>query len=398
MAESEGRREPVLDGIRGIAILLVLFHHLVLYAGMSGEALFDRRVLRLAQATWLGVDVFFVLSGFLITGILYDTKSSPRFFRNFFGRRTLRIFPLYYGVLTVVFLAAPLLLGRPLFGVAEGGQIWYWTYLSNVDAALHDWREPLELGHFWSLAVEEQFYLVWPWVVFALGRSALLRVTVVCFISALLLRVAVPFVLDPLAAYTLMPMRMDALAAGAFLALMVRGPRGWAVVGRWPPWLCLAALGLLSAIFYWRRGLPELDPVVRTAGYSLVALATASLIAVAMTSSGDSWLPKALRSRLLVTMGMYSYGLYVFHQIILLTLRDRGFGTALFPTVWGSEIVGLLAFTVVGMAASALIAYASWHLYELPFLRLKRFFRYREPVDPAGAKADAAKPVPAQAP
>ena len=387
MTESESRREPVLDGIRGIAILLVLFHHVVIFSGLSRGVLLDRRILVLGQATWLGVDVFFVLSGFLITGILYDTKASPRYFRTFYGRRTLRIFPLYYGVLAAVFLVSPFLLGRPPFGAVEGGQLWYWSYLSNVDIALHGWREPLQLGHFWSLAVEEQFYLVWPWVVFAFGRTALLRITAASLVVALLLRIAVPFFMEPIAAYTLLPMRMDALGAGAFLAVCVRGPRGWSVLGRWPLRLFIAALALLMAIFLWRRRLGELDPVVRTVGYSVIAIGTAAFIGIALTSSRDSWLRKALSSRLLVVLGIYSYGLYVFHHLILLTLRDRGFGVALFPTVWGSQVVGLLAFSLVGMSASALVAYASWHLWEMPFLRLKRLFRYRAPKGVQGPAA-----------
>jgi peptidoglycan/LPS O-acetylase OafA/YrhL len=368
--------------VRGVAILLVLVHHFVIYAQLSRENVVDRYVYILGEASWIGVDVFFVLSGFLITGVLYDTKGSPGFFRKFYGRRTLRIFPLYYGVLAAVFLAPSLLLGHPLTSEARWEQLWHWTYLSNVDVALHGWQEPIEIGHFWSLAVEEQFYLVWPVVVFAFARAGLLRIAVVCLVGALALRSVLPLWLDPLSVYVLMPTRM-ALAAGAFVALAARGPSGWAVFGPWPRRVLVTSLGFLAAIFLWRRGLREVDVVVRTVGYSVIAVGTASLIALAMTSGSSSRLRKALSSRILVALGTYSYGLYVFHHIVVLRMRDLGFSASRVPTLWGSEIPGLVVFAVVAMTASSLLAYLSWHLWEMPFLRLKRHFAYATPAGEA---------------
>jgi peptidoglycan/LPS O-acetylase OafA/YrhL len=380
VSAEEGGREPVLDGIRGIAIALVLVHHFVFYAGLARTATLDHYLGVLGDAAWIGVDVFFVLSGFLITGILHDTKEGPRFFRTFYLRRTLRIFPLYYGVLAATFLVAPAVLGRPLFGEASGNALWYWSYLSNVDVALHGWQQPLELGHFWSLAVEEQFYLLWPLAVFTFGRRSLLRIVAGCTVVALLLRVAAPPLLSPLSAYVLMPMRMDALGAGAFLALLVRGPAGWRVLGPWPKRVLAASLFMLGVLFLWRRGLSELDVVVRTAGYPVIAAATAALIAVAVAAERRTPLRRMLSSSLLVTLGKYSYGLYVFHHVVVLTLRERGFQAGLFPTLGGSELPGLVVFSAVAMTLSYASAWASWHLWETRFLRLKRFFEYGGPA------------------
>jgi peptidoglycan/LPS O-acetylase OafA/YrhL len=158
-------RDPRLDGVRGIAILLVLVYHLTLYGGMAPNGPFLDRLWR----TWtlplgLGVDLFFVLSGFLITGILLDTKDGPDYFRNFYARRFLRIFPLYYATLAATFLLIP---------AVRLDAVWYWTYLINYRFADVGWPRVAYLGHFWTLAVEEQFYLVWPALVFFVPRRVL---------------------------------------------------------------------------------------------------------------------------------------------------------------------------------------------------------------------------------
>ncbi|HLL88149.1 MAG TPA: acyltransferase, partial [Tepidisphaeraceae bacterium] len=170
---------PALDGLRGLAILLVMVSHYV--APPAGGGRWGLVFRRAADAGWVGVDLFFALSGFLITGILLDAKGKPGFFRNFFARRTLRVFPLYYGVLFVVCVLLPALgllkLGVPL------SQRWLWLYATNLFPLLrsadgagfffpNSWD--LQFGHFWSLAVEEHFYLAWPLVVYALGRRPLM--------------------------------------------------------------------------------------------------------------------------------------------------------------------------------------------------------------------------------
>src|SRR3984885_6673500 len=175
-----------LDGVRGLAILLVLYCHLFSANPISGSRIFNF-LSELRASSYVGVDLFFALSGFLITGILQDTLHLPDFFKNFYARRTLRIFPLYYGVLFVL-----LLLPRPLHFVWSGWQYFYLTYTSNL--AL--WRsQPLilpgfNITHFWSLQVEEQFYLVWPFLVYRVKRAqSLIKISLIACLVILLIRV-----------------------------------------------------------------------------------------------------------------------------------------------------------------------------------------------------------------
>ena len=340
------RRIPVLDGIRGVAILLVLYTHLVAYAQFEDSLRLDHWVELSAAAGWIGVDVFFVLSGFLITGILFDSKGSGRYLIPFYGRRTLRIFPLYFGYLAVSALAAPLVLGRPLFGVGDASPLWFLTYTSNFDVALHGWREPLALGHLWSLAVEEQFYLLWPLVVFVFDRRTLMRITIGCFVAALLIRLGLPSVMRPVSVYVLMPTRMDALASGAFVALAARGPRGWDIFG-WRPWPVLILSGLIIwALVLETRSLVPLNSAVRTIGYSAIALFTASVLVLAVTARDGAPLRKLLEARALIWFGTYSYGLYILHPPILYIMSERGLQASMVPAIGGSWLPGLLVFTI----------------------------------------------------
>src|SRR5258706_11472560 len=172
----ERPRLPGLDGLRGLAILMVMMVHFggTTEHGITGAALWFSR---LTGAGWCGVDLFFVLSGFLITGILYDAKGAPGGLRNFYARRVLRIFPLYYGTLVVLFVILPLLAPGPNPGLEKVAQQqgWLWLYLSNFAAVFigdHTFAGGLvQAGDFWALAIEEQFYLVWPLVVLTLRRG-----------------------------------------------------------------------------------------------------------------------------------------------------------------------------------------------------------------------------------
>ena len=144
---------PALDGLRGIAVLTVMWLHFVFLVPRTGG---ERLFWNLSETGWIGVDLFFVLSGFLITGILYDAKGGPHYFRNFYMRRSLRIFPLYYAFLILIFAVMPLL--RASGADHVGKQLWMWTYLSNVLFARVGWEGmPAHTTHLWSLAIEEQF-------------------------------------------------------------------------------------------------------------------------------------------------------------------------------------------------------------------------------------------------
>jgi peptidoglycan/LPS O-acetylase OafA/YrhL len=219
-------RLPALDGIRGLAVLGVMAEHYEI-RDWPWRAGFQSPVWHAIQLGGVGVDLFFVLSGFLITGILLDTRSRSDYFRTFMLRRALRIFPLYYAALVVIFVLVPLTLPAEFPGTPDAVQLWYWSYLVNFLLAAKGWAAGAPLGaHFWSLAVEEQFYLFWPLLVWLCSRRILAFVCVTCVIGALALRIwAFDLGADHLVSYTLMPMQMDNLAIGALGALAVRWGR-----------------------------------------------------------------------------------------------------------------------------------------------------------------------------
>lgn len=378
-----GSHIPALDGIRGLAILLVvLFHHTL----MQQPTLFDRVYVNLARLGWCGVDLFFVLSGFLITGILYDAKGSPRYYRNFYVRRTLRIFPLYYAFVFFTLTISPWLwpdtdlaaMGRQ--AMSDTSEAWYWLYLSNVLFALEKGFGHPNLAVTWSLAIEEQFYVVWPVVVALLGRRLLMWTCAGLIAAALALRTALVMGgADPTVPYVLPFCRMDALAAGGFVALALRDDHLAARLVVWARRLAPAALIAVLAIWFVEDPLNEgswTEPIMQTAGYTALALFFGSLVALTATSRKGSALSRVFSAPPLRTFGKYSYALYLFHVPVRRWIRDSYFPVAAFPTWLGSPLPGQLLFYVAATAPAFLLAWASWHLYEKQVLKLRRFFPY----------------------
>ena len=376
------RHMIALDSVRGVAILLVLLSHFAADLDPAGSRLAP--AIRLASLGWVGVDLFFVLSGFLITGILFDTKRDPAYFKNFYMRRAVRIFPLYYGVLTLALILAPQVGWSGIRTAIGAAQPYYWLYGVNVLILLTG--SMLPLAHFWSLAVEEHFYLIWPLAMHRGSRRTLSAACLGLVAIASLTRALMLPKFPAIGIYVFTPCRMDALAIGALAALVLRHPGGWERAVRPAIGLAitsLAALGVLA----WKTGvLPQFDRDVQLWGYTLLAMLFGSVVILVAPHrlGGGGWVDRVLGSATLRFFGKYSYGAYVLHPFVMGGLNR------LVPShrpglSMGVPSLGLVIYVLAGIVSSQALAYASWHVYEKPFLKLKKFFEYRaRPADTAG--------------
>jgi peptidoglycan/LPS O-acetylase OafA/YrhL len=340
-----------LDAIRGVAILLVLAHN------TQGNYP-DLSLGILSSDGWMGVDLFFVLSGFLITGILLRTRESEKYFRNFYARRCLRIWPLYYSVLLFMFVLVPLLRPSERVEIFAPRSSPWWAYplfAQNFLVSVPTKATGL-LGVTWSLAVEEQFYLAWPWIVRFCSNAQLrfIAIAVVCASPVLRLFLS----LNGFNIYSPTYCRLDGLMAGALLALFLNSPgfnptnftrAAWAgVLAGTPLALLLEALGARWIVF------------------SFTVIASTCFIYLALFST-KSWLRVVLTNRYLVYTGAISYGLYLLHKIPFDAAK------ALHITRLQGRRYELLVM-LGGLAASYALAALSWNLLEKPFLKLKRFY------------------------
>lgn len=407
-----GGHLPILDGVRGLAILLVMLYHMTV---MDGGIAFDRGFKFAMAFGWVGVDLFFVLSGFLITGILFDSKGSGGYFKNFYARRTLRIFPLYYAVVFFCLVVIPKILPAVLphvlpdsavqllmskidrFGYVTGYEHWFWLYLCNVPMAYLGTYMHGILGVCWSLAIEEQFYLIWPAVIYLCSRKAAIRVCVILLVLALAWRLALQFVFQAnhVAVYVSTPSRMDALAAGALLALVMRRPpaKGGFDLARWARTaraVVIVAVPIAVAIAVIETFGPHYDPdegrgvghtpFFLTLGLTLLSAIFLSLMVLVLASRPGTLLHAAFSNPVIRTFGKYAYALYLFHQPIRAIFRDlvygpRGTGAPFkFFTLGGSELPGQLLYYALCIGATLLAAIVSWYCFESPLLKLKKYF------------------------
>ncbi len=365
------RHITALDGYRGLAFLAVFARHYSLTSHAAGWLMKVAAVL--GQIGWIGVDLFFVLSGFLITGILLDTRTDPHYFRNFIARRALRIFPLYYGVLFTVLALTPLLHLQ-----WQRGQILYFFYLGNVagnyNNLLGNLPPYISFVHLWSLSLEEQFYLLWPVAVYlAATPRRVLRLCLGLSLLGLLGRLALLHVLPPVAAYEWaygeLPTRMDGLLYGAVTAVLVRQMPMPRLAQYARPVFAASTLGL-AAMFALIGGNFAYTPTT-IFGYPLLALCFSSLLILAMQ-------PGSMASHIgslgpLRVMGRYSYGMYMYHLIAWPAL---GLLLPVLQARTHSLVVGGVFYVVLAFLITLVAAVASFELFERHFLRFKRHFHY----------------------
>lgn len=375
------RHVPALDGVRGLAILLVLVSHLMLFNDRTGSRLGDS-LAALRGLGWTGVDLFFVLSGFLITGILYDTLHDPRYFRSFYMRRFLRIFPLYYG-----FLFFLMILGHWVRIDWGGRQYSLLSYTQNTT-----WWFPVtdfhpgrwaDLEHFWSLAVEEQFYLVWPLLVFLVrDRRRLMVLALVLSGTALLLRIVMYLHgASPMTIFMVTPCRMDTLLLGGWMALALRGqadwlPRRWLMATVWITAAVIAGYTLANLGHDMRDGF-----FGSTFSYLIIAIGGVALLVSSIDTSSAAH--TFFQWRFLRFLGKYSYGIYVLHIFVgyafgMFMARVLGMNLRNFLTIFlHSRPLAVMVEFLFTSAVVVFAAFLSYRLYEVHFLRLKRFFGYR---------------------
>jgi peptidoglycan/LPS O-acetylase OafA/YrhL len=374
-----------LDGLRGVAILLVVATHFVSNLRITADG-WAWPLVAFAHAGWAGVDLFFVLSGFLITGILVDARGSGSYFKAFYARRALRILPAYYGFLFAIFVLLPLLnLGAgDNYMLARQHQGWYWLHLTNVMMAIGTLpgHGPYPNTLFWSLAVEEQFYFIWPAIVALCSKNTLRKVCVVGVVGCILLRIIGGLTGVSGLALSVIPItRGDTLFIGGMLAIEYRrgGLDRYVAIARVAAVAAVVVLVVLTAHY---GQLDYMDRGTAMFGSIAIMLLSASALVVG-TSSGAKRLGKLLRSGFLRFFGRYSYAIYIVHTAVLAGLNHyRPF--ALLPAVGGFALPTQAVWAFVYVGVSTGVAIISWHLVEKHFLRLKRLFPYRRKPAVAG--------------
>lgn len=378
----EDQRVPALDGVRGLAILMVFLFHM---RPSNGKSAITDAWNSLLSPLWCGVDLFFVLSGFLITGILLSTRDHKHYFRNFYARRTLRIFPLYFGVLIGLFVLIPLagklpipqlqkLISGEYYQQLWNHQVWLWLYIQNFLQAKGSHQLP-GLGHFWSLAIEEQFYLVWPFLVYALSERRMIAMSVAIVLMGIPLRwFLFTQGFDAWAIRHLTYARIDSLAAGACVVLAVRNlsrdTNRKLVVG-----LIAGSVVGLSVLTWKVPGVSTNTFEVTVWGYTLFSLFFSGVILAVAQELIPGGLLKLLTSRTLIFFGTLSYGIYVFHWPIIHGVHAL-VGRLPKSFVTGMPLASHVLECVLSLGISLGVSILSWRLYESKVLGWKKYFRY----------------------
>ena len=341
-----------------------------------------RALIHIADKGWTGVDLFFVLSGFLITRILLDARTATNYFRVFYARRILPIFPIYYLSLIFFFWILPFLAHHSTFfylhRIGEFSpyeQLWYWFNLVNFRTAFYPLLIPV-VSHYWTLSIEEQFYAVWPAIV-RLCTPRQLAIICSSVITAVFVLRQIPAFLAINAVYDnflyrLTPFRVDSLLFGALVALLFYQSEFTAAqrqrLFRAAIVIFLLALAVLLCFV-------SPDPAQGHYSFTLLAILYSALLVACLTGTSVACI---FRFAPLRTFGKYSYSMYIFHSLVFRwgSIFIAHFtGPKLFPKHgYGSTVIQAAVLILLCLG----VARISWLLIEEPTLRLKKYFRYVE--------------------
>ncbi|MDZ4794276.1 MAG: acyltransferase [Bacteroidota bacterium] len=349
---------PALDGLRGMAILLVVVYH---NFGFINVFFFG----------WLGVDLFFVLSGFLITDILLKTLGQKGYFRNFYIRRVLRILPLYYLCLILFLFIIPLLNSRFNVGYYTDNQVWLWTFLQNWLYIINDPDQTNTLNHLWSVAVEEQFYLVWPLVMLLIKKPKYLLIFITLILAGVVgLRLWIwTYHIADLAYFNLYTFtRVDGICIGCMVALLQRISPNF--LKQRTTFIILFFAGLNFAFFFLNRKYDFSFPYLALAGYTTFAMMFGLLVNEAVTKE-TKLVNLLFNIPVLKFFGKISYGFYIFHWPLYLVLSPW---LNDWISAFASGAVLKITVSLLATAAAIAISWFSYRYYETYFLKLKNRF------------------------
>jgi peptidoglycan/LPS O-acetylase OafA/YrhL len=361
-----------LDGVRGAAVLMVVLLHAMF--GIMSEGFIPARVQPILNAFFggAGVDLFFVLSGFLIGGILIDNKGASNYFRVFWIRRAARILPVYLLLMATYLVAKHIGSSAKApwfhaFLMQDPLPIWaYLTFTQNYAMAAANSGAARWVGITWSLAVEEQFYLIFPFIVFFLSKRAVIRIAVCCIVVAPLIRSYLWANYGFYPGYFPTPARVDGLMFGVIAAYAVRSPKLKWIEGE-RLYLDVAAVAA-TAVLIWGGSL-----IGSTASYSLrSAIFCYAIIRIFVSDDGFR---AFLRTKFMVFMGLISYPFYMYHQAINGLFHGWFLGQVPRIENWTGVAVGVAVLLTAGALATASTKY-----FEMPIRNFGKRFRYR-PAD-----------------
>jgi peptidoglycan/LPS O-acetylase OafA/YrhL len=352
-----------LDGLRGIAILLIVGYHVFNF-------------LPFFEYGWLGVDLFFVLSGYLITDILIKSRDQEKYISRFYIRRVLRIFPIYYLCLFIFIILLPALQQVPYnASYYNEHQINFWLYMSNWLFILKSPEETFFLNHLWSLALEQQFYFIWPWVIlFITNSKKLLQIVAALPVILILLRFAVsyfyPGKMDYGILYTFS--RVDGLFIGSALAVYLHSH-----IRIQTKYLLriFAGLAVLNLAFLTASFIPGFTlPYFPFLGYTTFAMIFGFIVYSVITQQEETRWTRFLSQPALCSIGRISYGFYIYHWPIYL-LFCSGIKTYLYALIPGGGVLIQLAAAVIITLMAILVSIVSYVSIERYFLRFKHAFQ-----------------------